>query len=132
MEILLKTKGGRKKKCRIYTNNVGEIEYLSKKLGISKEKVLEDVILGNRVDENDSEEIAKLNDEINVLLQEMFILERKWAGMRYKAYSYIKENRAVAISLAGHLANNKNIRNLMNMKREHKDMEKIVDKYLWM
>ncbi|EDY36306.1 hypothetical protein ABOONEI_2293 [Aciduliprofundum boonei T469] len=132
MEILLKTKGGRKKKRRIYSNNVEEIEYLSKKLGISKEKVLEDVILGNRVDENDSEEIAKLNDEINVLLQEMFILERKWAGMRYKAYSYIKENRAVAISLAGHLANNKNIRNLMNMKREHKDMEKIVDKYLWM
>lgn len=132
MEILLKTKGGRKKKCRIYSNNVEEIVYLSKKLGISKEKVLEDVILGNRVDENDNEEIAKLNDEINVLLQEMFILERKWAGMRYKAYSYIKENRAVAISLAGHLANNKNIRNLMNMKREHKDMEKIVDKYLWM
>ena len=132
MEILLKTKGGRKKKCRIYTNNVEEIEYLSKKLGISKEKVLEDVILGNRVDENDSEEIAKLNDEINGLLQEMFILERKWAGMRYKAYSYMKENRAVAISLAGYLAKNKNIRNLMNMKREHKDMEKIVDKYLWM
>ena len=132
MEILLRTKGGRKKKCRIYSNNVEEIEYLSKKLGISKEKVLEDVILGNRVDENDSEEIAKLNDEINGLLQEMFILERKWAGMRYKAYSYIKENRAVAISLAGHLAKNKNIRNLMNMKREHKDMEKIVDKYLWM
>ncbi len=132
MEILLRTKGGRKKKCRIYSNNVEEIEYLSKKLGISKEKVLEDVILGNRVDENDSEEIAKLNDEINGLLQEMFILERKWAGMRYKAYSYIKENRAVAISLAGYLAKNKNIRNLMNMKREHKDMEKIVDKYLWM
>ncbi|ADD08439.1 hypothetical protein [Candidatus Aciduliprofundum boonei] len=132
MEILLKTKGGRKKKCRIYTNNVGEIEYLSKKLGISKEKVLEDVILGNRVDDDDSEEIAKLNDEINGLLQEMFILERKWAGMRYKAYSYMKENRAVAISLAGYLAKNKNIRNLMNMKREHKDMEKIVDKYLWM
>ncbi len=132
MEILLRTKGGRKKKCRIYSNNMEEIEYLSKKLGISKEKVLEDVILGNRVDENDSEEIAKLNDEINGLLQEMFILERKWAGMRYKAYSYIKENRAVAISLAGYLAKNKNIRNLMNMKREHKDMEKIVDKYLWM
>ena len=132
MEILLRTKGGRKKKCRIYSNNVEEIVYLSKKLGISKEKVLEDVILGNRVDENDNEEIAKLNDEINGLLQEMFILERKWAGMRYKAYSYIKENRAVAISLAGHLAKNKNIRNLMNMKREHKDMEKIVDKYLWM
>ncbi len=132
MEILLRTKGGRKKKCRIYSNNMEEIEYLSKKLGISKEKVLEDVILGNRVDENDSEEIAKLNDEINELLQEMFILERKWAGMRYKAYSYIKENRAVAISLAGYLAKNKNIRNLMNMKREHKDMEKIVDKYLWM
>ncbi len=132
MEILLRTKGGRKKKCRIYSNNMEEIEYLSKKLGISKEKVLEDVILGNRVDENDSEEIAKLNDEINGLLQEMFILERKWAGMRYKAYSYIKENRAVAISLAGYLAKNKNIRNLMNMKRGHKDMEKIVDKYLWM
>jgi len=132
MEILLRTNGFRKKKYRIYGNNVEEIEYLSKKLGISKENVLKDAILGNKIDENDSKEIAKLNKEINELLQEMFTLERKWAGMRYKAYLYIKENRAVAISLAGYLAKNKNIRNLMSMKREHRDIEKIVDKYLWM
>jgi NhaP-type Na+/H+ and K+/H+ antiporter len=99
---------------------------------VPPEKFLEEVILGKGLKDNHRSDIKSINDEINNILEEMFVLERKWAGLRYKAYSYIKENRAIAIKLAGYLAKNKNIRHMMGMKREHQGIEKIVDKYLWM
>ena len=131
MEIIIGSELFKKKKFRVYSNNVEEIEYIAKKYKIPKEQVVSKAILSHKVKDNHSDELHRLRSEIDELLKEMFRLESKWAGLRYRAYLYLKENKSYAISLAGVLARNKNIRHLMKMDEDHKDVSELVDKYLW-
>ncbi len=132
MEIVIKSGAVKKRKFRLYTNNAKEIEYLSRRYRISPEKLVREALMGNKIKEDPGKELEELNDEINALLQQMFRLESEWAGLRYRAYLYIKENRSYAISLAGSLAKNRHLRNLLNMAPSHRDISELVDKYLWM
>ena len=131
MEIILRS-SVKKKKFRIYSNNVEEIEYIARRYKIPEERLIYEAMLGRKVKDNHSDELDKLNREINTLLKEMFRMESEWAGLRYRAYLYIKENRGYAISLAGVLARNKNLRHLMKIEGKHNEISELVDKYLWM
>ena len=131
MEIIISSDLFNRKKFRVYSNNVEEIEYIAKKYKIPEEQVVHEAILSHKVKDNHSDELQRLRREIDELLKEMFNLESKWAGLRYRAYLYIKENKSYAISLAGILARNKNIRHLMKVEEDHKDISELVDKYLW-
>ncbi len=132
MEVIISSNFFNKRKFRIYSNNVEEIEYISRKLKIPKERVVSKAILSHKVKDNHSDELHRLQGEIDELLKEMFRLESIWAGLRYRAYLYIKENRGYAISLAGVLARNKNIRHLMKIEDDHTEISELVDRYLWM
>ncbi len=109
-----------------------EIEYIARRHKIPEERLIYEAMLGRKVKDNHSDELDKLNREINTLLKEMFRMESEWAGLRYWVYLYIKENRGYAISLAGVLARNKNLRHLMKIEGKHNEISELVDKHLWM
>ena len=132
MEVLLKSGVFKRKKFKVYSNNVEDLEEISNRFNIPIEKLLNELIVGSDINTKTNHSVEDLRNEINRLLIEMFFVESKWAGMRYRAYLYIKENKSFAITLAGVLAKNKNMRNLMGKNRDHQNMWEIVDKYLWM
>jgi len=132
MEVLLKAGKLKKKKFKLNKHTEKLIKEVSTNYNIPEDKVVLLALQGYKEKRNRSKDIEELRNEIDALLQEMFTLEGKWASIRYKSHTYVKENRSLAIILAGYLGENKSIRNLMKKKRAHKDIEKVVDYYLWL
>ncbi len=132
MEVLLKAGRLKKKKFKLNKHTENIIKEVSTRYNIPPEKVILLALEGYREKKKSGEEIEKLREDIDKLLEEMFSLEGKWASIRYKSHTLMKENRGLAIILSGYLGENKSLRNLMKKKNEHKDMEKVIDYYLWM
>ncbi len=132
MDLLLKAGKLKKKKFKLNKHTEKLMKEISTSYNIPEEKVVSLALQEYREKKKDSEEMENLRKEIDFLLQEMFTLEGKWASIRYRSHTYVKENRSLAIILAGYLGENKSIRNLMKKKGAHRDIEEVVDYYLWL
>jgi hypothetical protein len=132
MDIMLKAGRLRKKKFKVNKHTENLIKEVSSKYNIPEDKVVLLALQEYKANKKEGDEIEKLRRDIDALLEEMFSLEGKWASIRYKSHTLMKENRGLAIILSGYLGENKSLRNLMKKKNIHEDIEKVVDYYLWM
>ncbi len=132
MEILVKGGFLRKKKFKLEKYTAKLIEELSRKYKIPPEKLILMALKEEKLERERNERMKELQEKISSLLDEMFQLEGKWASIRYKSYTYAKENRTLAIILTGHLSENRSLRRILKKKNAHKDIEELVNYYLWL
>ncbi len=132
MEITFRAGKLKRKKFRIDKRTSALIREVSSIYNLPEEEVVLKALTERWEKESKNERVETLRNEIDALLAEMFELEGKWASVRYRSHTYVKENRGLAIVLAGKLGENKSLRNLLKKKRAHDDIRKVVDFYLWL
>ncbi len=132
MELVLKAGKLKRKRFKLGKHTERLIKEISQRYSIPEERIVLNALEGHRIKKDEDEELKVLRDEIDSLLEEMFALEGKWASIRYRSHTYVKENRGLAIILSGYLGENKSLRNFIKKERAHRDMEEVVDYYLWL
>ncbi len=131
--IVLRAGSIKKKKFNIEGEAEKLIQKLSKRYGMPPEELIHLAFNQNFVSPHeDTEKIKALRREINNILSEIFVLESKWAAIRYRAYTIAKENKSLAITLTGHLGENKTLRRILKRKKEYREVQELVDYYLWL
>ncbi len=131
MRVIVKS-GKRKMKIDIDNALEEQIHRIARKYMLTEKKVLAyllDYEFEKLLPQGNEEEIKK---ELEPLLDEMFALEGKWAAIRYRAYTYMKENKGIAITLSGFLGQNRNLKNMLHLPRNLEEIEEVVDYYLWL
>ncbi len=132
MEIILRAGKLKKKKFNLSKHTENIIHEVSSRYGISEDKLLLMALMEEGENKSRGSKVEKLRREIDELLSEMFTLEGTWASIRYRSHTFVKENRGLAIVLAGELGENKSLRNLLGKERAHDDIREVVDYYLWL
>ncbi|AEC50927.1 hypothetical protein PNA2_0009 [Pyrococcus sp. NA2] len=86
---------------------------------------------GITLEEVSMDEIKLMEKQIKELEEKLYELEGKWSSLRFRAYQLSLDNRNLAIQVSGLIAENRRLREIMNLpQRDFEEIEKLLRYYL--
>ena len=134
MDIVVRY-GRKKMKIPLSSTISGRIEEISQKYDKSPIDIL-NMMLNSKFEDHSlpsvAGEIEEHKKELEKILKYTFMLESKYAALKYETHTYVKENKALAITLSGLVSENKSLRRRMKLPlQDLKKVEKLIDEYLF-
>ncbi|AAL81540.1 hypothetical protein PFDSM3638_07095 [Pyrococcus furiosus DSM 3638] len=106
---------------------------ISNELDFSLEKVLREIFIKGNIEfeEHTEKEIKELEKKVEILEKRLYEVEGKWSSLKFKLFQISSDNRNLAIQVSGLMAENKRLREILNLpKRDFRKVEDIVKYYL--
>lgn len=130
MKLIIRPKKGLGKiEVDLPNELVEKIKTLSKRYGVSEEKVLEIILSGDFKEPKGN--VETLENKVKELEKKVGKLEKEWAPLRYKAYGVSEDNKILAIELNALLAENFQLKRFLRKKIERNpELRKLIQYYL--